>query len=219
MAMTSQTPKVLPVFILADGSDSMGKDGKIQALNKGIRDMLSSFAKPQSSGMISVAIIVFSGETVVTHTPFTLAANIQWTDIPAVGKTPMGGAFKELASQIEDRNVVASRDYRPMVILASDGQPTDDWEGPLELLNQGQRARKADRFALAIGPDADLTVLKRFAAYAKTAGLTGEVFRAGDEHQIRDFFKYSEMSVALRGASNNPNQAVAADSGSLERVN
>lgn len=53
-------PRPLPVIILADTSGSMSIDGKMEALNLALKDMLISFGKESHlNAVIQVAIIAF----------------------------------------------------------------------------------------------------------------------------------------------------------------
>ena len=56
------TARPLPVIILADISGSMSVDGKIDALNAALKDMLHTFAQESRlNAEIQVAIITFGG--------------------------------------------------------------------------------------------------------------------------------------------------------------
>ncbi|MSQ84706.1 MAG: tellurite resistance protein TerY, partial [Myxococcales bacterium] len=94
--------------------------------------------------------------------------------------------------------------YRPTIVLVSDGQPTDEWQAPLQALLASDRCGKALRMCLAIGADADLDVLRAFLADPE-----GRVYRADEARQIREFFQLVTMSVSSRSRSTNPNAAPA----------
>lgn len=111
----------------------------------------------------------------------------------------MGAAFDLVTSLLADREQVPSKALRPALILVSDGQPTDAWEEPLSRLLAHDRARKATRFAMAIGPDADRTMLQRF-----LDGTGQRVFGAEDAHGILRFFEWVTMSVTLRSRAADP---------------
>ncbi len=194
----------LPVYILADVSGSMAEAGKISSLNQGVRELIVAladagelFAQPQ------VGVITFGGTSARLHQSLLPASQVKWHDMTASGMTPMGAAFTTARQQIEDRNVVNGRAYRPVLVLVSDGQPNDIWEGPLDDLLTSERGSKADRFALAIGPDADRTMLTRF------TGSRERVLGAQDAKGILAFFRFVTMSVVLtRSRAAQPNQAL-----------
>lgn len=201
---TTQAARPLPVIVLADVSGSMGADGKIQALNHAVREMVGAFADESDlRAEIHLAVVTFGGGDARVHLPLAAAREASWSDLGAHGGTPMGKAFELVRTLVEDREAVPSRAYRPTIVLVSDGQPTDAWEAPLKGLLQSERGGKAFRMALAIGADADQTVLQAFLADPEA-----RVFRADEARQIRTFFQVVTMSVSSRSRSANPNTPV-----------
>lgn len=199
---TAQSARPLPVILLADISGSMGVDGKIQALNHAVREMIEAFQDESDlRAEIHVAVITFGGDARV-HIPLVPARSAAWTDLGANGGTPMGAAFDLTRELVEDRNTIASRAYRPTLVLVSDGQPTDAWQSPMQALHESERGGKAYRMALAIGADADEAVLQAFLAEP-----AARVYRADEARQIRQFFQLVTMSVSSRSRSANPNSA------------
>ncbi len=198
---TAQTPPKFPVFILADASASMADNGKIDILNKAVRELVDSFRSiPQD---VRIAVITFSGSGAIFHSAFERAATFQWEDISTQGGTPMGQAFTKLHDWLTDKHVIGSTDYRPVIVLATDGQPTDDWLGPLDTLNNHERCMKADRFALAIGDDVNLTTLNKFVEPAlRNDAAAGRVYQADKASQIKDFFNFVVVTSQNRVKSN-----------------
>lgn len=203
---TTQAARPLPVILLADVSGSMGVDGKIQALNHAVREMLEAFQDESDlRAEIHVSVVTFGG-TASVHTPMAPVGGTAWTDFAARGGTPMGAAFDLAREMIEDRSIVSGRAYRPTLVLVSDGQPTPPGseKGPLQELLASERGGKAFRMALAIGADADHAVLQSFLADPEA-----RVFQADEARQIRQFFQLVTMSVASRSRSANPNSTPA----------
>lgn len=204
-AMAEARP--LPIIVLADNSGSMEGVDKIGALNAALKEMIDSLAKESRlRADIHVGIVAFGG-TVTQHLPLTSAHAIPTLpELKADGATPMGEAFALVHSWLEDKSLIPSRAYRPVIILLSDGQPTDAWEELFKQLCASDRAQKATRLAMAIGADADETMLKQF-INDKEAPL----FYAHNARDIHRFFKVVTMSVSTRSTSPNPNQAVPID--------
>lgn len=201
---SNQSARPLPVIVLADISGSMSIDGKIEALNLALKDMLETF-KSQSRlrAEIQVAIITFGGSANVFQ-PLTPAHALpQWKDFNACGGTPLGDACRLAQQLIEDKNQIFSRAYKPVVILLSDGQPTDDYETEFEAFKQSKRSQKATRLAMAIGNDADLQLLASF-----NNDIEASVFKAHQARDIQRFFRAVTMSVCARSTSQNPDEAV-----------
>lgn len=199
-------PRPLPVIVLADVSGSMAADGKIEALNLALRDMVKAFGEQSRiRAEIQVGLITFGGSGARSHLPLAPAHQVtHLSSLQAEGATPLGQALGLATQLLEDRDLIPGRAYRPVLVLVSDGMPTDDWAPALEKLRASERAEKATRFAMAIGADADEKMLKSF-ANDKEAPL----FKANNARDIHRFFQAVTMSVATKSQSPNPNQATA----------
>ena len=196
--------KPLPVVLLLDTSSSMnagGEQSKIVELDSAVRDMIKDFAhEEQLETEIHVSVITFGYNGVQLALPYTNASKVEMKKLEAQGNTPMGMALRMAKDMIEDKETTPSRAYRPLVILCSDGAPNDDWEGPMDNFIKDGRSSKCDRMAMAIGSDANETVLKRF-----IEGTENPLFYAKDASSMHKFFKFVTMSVATRSHSQNPN--------------
>lgn len=203
-------PRPLPVIVLADVSGSMVEGNKIELLNVALRDMVSSFAKESRlRAEIQVGLITFGGRAAEEHLPLVAAHEVTaMKPLAASGPTPMGKAFDLACRLLEDKERIPSRAYRPVLVLVSDGAPTDDWEQPLQALCSSERGSKASRFAMAIGADADREMLRQF-----PNGPEATLFEAHDARDIVRFFRAVTMSVASRSASATPDQSVGLDLG------
>jgi uncharacterized protein YegL len=200
----SQKARPLPVIVLADVSGSMTVDGKINLLNQAVKEMLDTFREIEEiRSEIFFSMITFGAGMATMHTPFAPAQEVQWTDMAASGNTPMGAAFTLLQGLLKDKETIPGRSYRPTLVLISDGQPNDDWQGPLKNLLASERAGKAFRFAMGIGEDADLVMLRQFINNSEQ-----RVFSASDARDIRKFFRYVTMSVTSRSKSMDPNGSI-----------
>ncbi len=139
--------RALPIFVLADTSGSMAGE-KIQAVNKAIIDMISVLRNVDDiRGVFKISIITFGGESVEVQQLPTDVRSVKFSELTAIGKTPMGAAITEVTKLIENREIIKSSDYLPTVVLLSDGYPTDyngnrdssleqylEWE-PLKLMH------------------------------------------------------------------------------------
>jgi len=192
----------LPVIIMADTSGSMSVDGKIDSLNQSLRDMIKSFSEEtRSRAEINVSVITFGGQARV-HLNLTPAHQIeQIEELNATGGTPLGQACTLAKELIEDKEIISSRAYRPVIILLSDGHPTDDYDTAFNELINSERAQKATRFALSIGADADDSVLSEF-----NNDIEAPVFHAKNASDIHRFFRAVTMSVSNHSKSQTPNQ-------------
>jgi uncharacterized protein YegL len=204
---TISTPRPLPVIILADISGSMTDDGKIDALNVAVREMIRSFASGVRDLVeIHVSVITFGKDGAQVHSELTPAAIATWTPMVADGTTPLGAAIDLATTMIEDKQKIPARAYRPVLVLVSDGEPNDEWRGPLKRLLDSDRGSKADRFALAVGAGAGMDPLKEF-----LANPAKQVLQASDASMIPKFFRWVTMSVTARSKSATPNISISID--------
>jgi uncharacterized protein YegL len=145
------------VIVLADVSGSMYPnelEDKIGVLNRGMAAMLSNFAELDSlRGPVSIGVVAFGGEKARLHLPVCPARHACWTDMTADGRTPMGDAFGLTRKLLDDPAVVPGHGLPPVLILVSDGGPTDDWAPLLDELLASRRGVTALRVAIAIGTD------------------------------------------------------------------
>jgi uncharacterized protein YegL len=202
-SFTSTAPKPLPVVLLLDTSGSMSGP-KIQTLNTAIGKMLNTFIKNEvRETEFLVSVITFGGAATMTIPP-SRASEVMLEQLGAGGGTPMGRAVQLAKELIEDKNRTPSRAYRPLVVLVSDGAPTDDWQSPLKDFVASGRSSKCDRMAMGIGEDAfrepAKSMLETF-----VQGTKNEVFHAEQASEIDQFFKFVTMSTVARSRSVDPN--------------
>lgn len=191
----------LPVIVMADTSGSMSINGKIEALNQSLKEMLESFSsESRMRAEIHLSVVTF-GEKVEEHVKLAPAHQISIVEpLVATGRTPMGAACELVKDMLEDKEMIPSRAYRPVIILASDGYPTDEYESSFNALLNSERASKATRFALAIGNDADEALLSRF-----NNDVEAPLFYAKNASEIARFFRAVTMSVSNHSKSQTPN--------------
>lgn len=200
---TVEEPKSIPVILLLDTSYSMSGE-PIKKLNQAVEAMIKEFKKAETmETFIKLSIIIFGSENGVDlHTPLTEVSNIDFQPLNVHGSTPMGTALKMAKAMIEDKSIFKGRDYRPTIVLLSDGEPNDEWKGPLDDFVSSGRSSKCDRIAVAIGA-ADKNVLNKF-----ISGCENPLFCAEDASKIIDAFKKITMSVTMRTKSVNKNATI-----------
>lgn len=205
--MVMPKPRMLPVFLLLDVSGTMSLSHKIEELNSAVREMLDTFKREQAvQTEIYVSIITFGDEAAVVS-ELTPAGELEFTDLAAGGVTCMGNALDAAKEIIEDKSKIPSNSYRPVVVLVSDGQPYDPkdpgnqkFENQLNQFVSTGRSAKCDRWSLAIGADADISMMKRFLDHPEK-----EVCFVEDAADIYKFFRFISSSTVLRSKSSSPN--------------
>lgn len=153
------------IWIL-DCSGSMGVGGKIQALNTAIAEALPAMAEMAAKNLhaeLLMRVITFStGARWHVAEPVPVA-EFAWRDIgaPAGGVTDMGAALSLLADALTVPPM-PQRAFPPVLVLVTDGRPTDGWKEALQKLLGVPWGEKSVRMAIAIGRDANHSVLQEF---------------------------------------------------------
>lgn len=155
----------LHFFWIVDCSGSMTVDGKIQSLNNAIREALphmKSVAEENPHAKMILKAIKFSnGPT--WHIHDTPLDDFSWTDLEAKNDelTAMGAALSMVAKQIKIPPM-PERGLPPVLVLVSDGMPSDDFNKGFKELMEQPWAKKAIKVSIAIGKDAEISVLQKF---------------------------------------------------------
>ncbi|HEY7838153.1 MAG TPA: hypothetical protein VIC54_06110 [Terriglobales bacterium] len=187
----------LHFFWICDCSGSLQADGKIQSLNNAIREAIPHMqqaAAENPNAQVLVRVLRFSDGAqwhVATPTPI---ADFKWTDLQAEGVTDMGRAIAMVAEQLKIPPMT-DRALPPVLVLVSDGQPTDDFGEALKKLMDVPWARRAVRIAIAIGDDADHGPLRAFIGHAEFP-----VLQANNAESLVNYIRWASTAV-LRAAS------------------
>lgn len=121
---------------IADCSGSMGVDGKIQALNNAIREAIphmQEVADENPNAQVLVRALRFSTGAQWHITQPTPIADFKWENLNADGVTDLGQALNMVAEQLRIPPMT-DRALPPVLVLISDGQPTDDFNAGLKTL-------------------------------------------------------------------------------------
>jgi uncharacterized protein YegL len=182
---------------MADCSGSMDIDGKIQSLNTAIKEAIPNMqtvADENPNALVLVRAIRFSSGAQWHVSQPTEVADFRWEDLTAEGVTDMGKALLMVADQLKIPPMV-ERALPPVLVLISDGQPTDDYASGLKALMDQPWGRKAVRIAIAIGEDADTEVLQRFIGNPELKPL-----QANNPEALVKYIKWVSTAV-LKSAS------------------
>jgi len=198
----------LHLIFIADASGSMNIDGKIQALNGAIREAIPHMrdvAQDNPNAQVLLRAVRFSSGAQWHVAQPTPVEDFQWTDLQADGVTDLGQALSLVAEQMQIPPM-SERALPPVLVLISDGQPTDDWARGLQQLLDLPWGKKAVRIAIAIGEDADHDVLQRFIHNSELKPL-----QANNPEALVRHIKWVSTAV-LKSASAPPSQVAAGSS-------
>lgn len=188
---------------ITDCSGSMSVDGKIQSLNQAIRDALPhmrNVADENPNADVMVRVLKFSSGAQWHVSQPTPVADFKWVDLQASGVTDLGRALSMLAEQLRIPPMT-DRALPPVLVLISDGQPTDDFNKGIQELMDEPWGKKSVRIAIAIGADADLQTLQRFIGHPELQPL-----KANNSDDLVRYIKWVSTAV-LKSASSPASQA------------
>ena len=157
--------KVMTLFYVIDTSGSMqgSKIGQVESALQEISD-------GSDDAEIKIAVLEFStGASWITPEPVS-PEGYRFKSFEACGVTDLGAACKELDKKLSRNEFLqtSAGAYPPVILLFSDGCPTDNWESGLTALQSNNWFKRSIKIAFAIGEDADKSILARFSGSSET---------------------------------------------------
>lgn len=210
--LTPCARRIMNLFFLIDVSGSMNGE-KIAAVNDAMRNIIPivhDISSNNPDADIKVSSLAFSNGSHWLNPEPVAASCMQWHDLTADGMTELGKACLELNSKLSHKHGFmksATGSYAPVVILLSDGGPTDDFDAGLDQLKQNAWFRHATRIAIAIGNDADVDVLKRF------SGSIELVFRVHDIEALKTVIKVAVITSSMVNSTSSAVGSIPSASG------
>lgn len=182
-------------FWVVDCSGSMYGE-KIGIVNNTIQECIPemcSAADNNPNAQLLIRALQFStGASWITSNPVPVE-NYSWEDMEANGLTSLGKAFDLLAAQLSIPPM-PDRALPPVIVLLSDGQPTDDYKKSMDKLKHLPWFKKAVKIAISIGQDADDEVLTEF------AGNKELVLQANNATALAKMIKWASTTASMVSA-------------------
>lgn len=182
-------------FWVVDCSGSMYGE-KIGIVNNTIQECIPEMrnsADNNPNAQLLIRALQFStGASWITTSPVPVES-YSWEDMEANGLTALGKAFDLLAAQLSIPPMPA-RALPPVIVLLSDGQPTDDYKKSLDKLKGMPWFRKAVKIAISIGQDADDDVLIEF------TGNKELVLQANNATALAKMIKWASTTASMVSA-------------------
>jgi uncharacterized protein YegL len=182
---------------------------KIQSLNHAIREAvphMREVARGNPNAEVLVRAIRFSAGAQWHILQPTPVEQFEWIDLSAGGMTDMGRALS-LVTETLKTPPMPERALPPVLVLISDGGPTDNFDGGLQTLMAEPWGKKAVRLAIAIGEDANKEVLQRFIGHPEL-----EPLQANNAEDLVKYIRWASTAV-LKAASAPASQVQAAPTG------
>lgn len=190
--------KRFPLEILVDTSRSTFGD-PINEMNDGLARLILELAKDEIASVAVDLCITEFNDTVNVVYPFANVGEAPMPILRARGLTKMGGAIIEglklLRQRQQEYNLQGIPSFKPMMILLTDGMPTDEqheWQSAVARLRQAQQQQEIN--FLAVGYNgADMSALKELSCQKPPAMLQGIKFL--------EFFEWLSKVASIASSS------------------
>jgi uncharacterized protein YegL len=178
----------LPIYLLLDTSGSMLGD-PIESVRQGVRYLMNELrGDPQALESVWLSVITFASDAkqVVPLTPIDRFVE---PTFDARGTTALGSALKLLtdvmAKEVRKNTDQHKGDWKPLVFLMTDGEPTDSWQ---DQANAFKSRPPAQMIAVGAGSQVNAANLKL---------LTDQAFmmRNYNPDAFKAFFKWASQSI------------------------
>jgi len=184
----------LPIYLLLDCSGSMVGE-PIEAIKTGLQAFVSALNDdPQAIETVWVSVISFAS-VAEQLTPLMDVTEFRAPDLEPRGATALGEAIEVLNecidAEVRKTTEAQKGDWRPMIFLFTDGEPTDQWKEPV------RQFREADRGTMIVcgaGSDIQEETLKQ---------ISNQVIHLKDTHPgtLIGFMQWVTQAVATTSNS------------------
>lgn len=186
----------LPVYFLIDVSESMVGD-PIKQVEEGMRNIIQELrTDPYALETVFVSVIAFAGKARILSS-LTELYKFYPPTFPVGGGTSLGMALNCLMDDL-DKSIVKTTlelkgDWKPIVFLFTDGNPTDDAKAAISRWNRKYR-NSSNLVAISIGDNVNTQLLGQ---------LTDNVLRLNntDDVSLKAFFKWVTASIKTTSVS------------------
>jgi len=180
----------LPIYFLIDISESMVGD-PIEQVEAGMASIIKELrTDPYALETVYVSIIVFAGRA-QKISPLVELYNFYPPKLPVGGGTSLGNAMNFLMNDIDTTikktTLEEKGDWKPIIFLFTDGNPTDYVDDAFQRWNNKYR-NSTSLIAISIGNNIDTKILGR---------ITDNVLRLNktDDDSFKAFFRWITASI------------------------
>lgn len=193
----------LPVYLVLDCSESMVGE-PLKAIEEGMQAMIRQLrTDPQALETAWISVLTFS-EAAKVLLPLTELYNFQMPALTLGSGTALSAALALIEQRVSSEVVLSTPDrrgdYKPIIFLLTDGDPTDKWEAAATRFKREFGAKRATVVAVICGEDA---------SPGKMRLITDQVVLARnlDEATLRTVFNWVSASISSASQSvDSPNR-------------
>lgn len=142
-----------PCVLILDTSASMEGE-PIDQLNKGLQELLQHLKKDDLTAKRGeIAVVTFNSEITIEQ-DFVTPDGMNLPSLKADGCTRAGAGIEQGLDLIEARKKIYRANgmayYRPIVLIITDGEPTDDVARAIQRIKDAEANKKAVVFAVGV---------------------------------------------------------------------
>jgi len=190
--------KTMVLFFVVDTSGSMSgnKIGSVNEAIHGILPELKDISAENADAQIKIAGLQFSTGAKWLYDRPVEAENFRWNDLKEGGVTDFGEALKMLNQKLSRNEFMkeAVGSFAPVILLLSDGAPTDSYKTRLKELKENNWFKAAIKIAIAIGEDAKKDILEEFTGNAEC------VLLATNPEVLKKMIRVASVSASQIGS-------------------
>jgi len=186
----------LPVYFLVDVSESMVGE-PIEQVQNGMRTIIQELrVDPYALETVFVSVIAFAGKAKALS-PLTELYKFYPPTFPIGGGTSLGNAIDflmdDLDKSIQKTTMEVKGDWKPIIFLFTDGNPTDEYNTAFNRWNAKYR-KSCNLIAISIGDNVNTQMLGQ---------ITENVLRLKDTdtESFTQFFKWVTASIKTTSMS------------------
>lgn len=180
----------LPIYFLVDVSESM-VGTPIEQVQQGMRTIIQNLrVDPYALETVFVSIIAFAGKAKVLS-PLTELYKFYPPTFPIGGGTSLGAGLEALMndidSSVQKTTMEQKGDWKPIIFLFTDGNPTDNYQAAFRRWNEKYR-KHCSLVAVSIGDNVNVLTL---------AQITDDILllKDTDPESFSKFFKWVTASI------------------------
>lgn len=156
----------VPICLVLDNSGSM-QGQKIQELNFNVHSFINYVeSNAKAARICDLSIITFGFDGVRVVSGYSEISKTTFHDLHAGGPTPLGGAVRKAIDLLNIRRGYYKNNYiehyKPIMLLMSDGEPTDDYAGVAAEFSRMVMNKELKIFPVGIGMNFNKAILRKF---------------------------------------------------------
>jgi uncharacterized protein YegL len=186
----------LPIYFLIDVSESMVGE-QIEQVQDGIATIVKELrTDPYALETVYVSIIAFAGKA-KKLTPLAELTQFYPPKLPVGGGTSLGNALtflmNDMDASVQKTTMDIKGDWKPIVFLFTDGNPTDEYQAAFDRWNQKYR-RGTNLIVISLGDNANMNIFGKITE-------TVLVLKNTDAESFKQFFKWVTASIKTSSVS------------------